>query len=205
MNEEMTQPPSQAEARAALAEVDRIIDQTRRALAQGPSAALLILWGCIWLAADVTTQFYPAAMQWLWWVLDGVGILGSWWIGACHGAKIKSPGAWRYGVFWLVLFAYAALWVCLLLPVNWPQTDLQWEHFEPVYRRITAYIHTIPMFAYVVGGLWLGRFFVWLGLLVTALIVVGLWFVPHYYYLWLGIAGGGSLIVAGVFIRKFWK
>jgi len=205
MNEEMTQPPSQAEARAALAEVDHIIGQTRVALAQGPSAPLLILWGCIWLAADLTTQFYPVAMQWLWWVLDAVGILGSCWVGARYGAKIKRPGAWRYGVFWLVLFSYSALWLCLLLPIQWPQTDQQWEHFEPIYRRITAYAHTIPMFAYVVGGMWLGRFFVWLGLLVTALIVVGLWLVPNYYYLWLAISGGGSLIVAGVFIQKFWK
>jgi hypothetical protein len=205
MDEETLLPPSRDEARAALAEVGRILDQTRQAIAHGPTAPILILWGVIWLVADATTQFYPTAMQWLWLVLDIVGIGGSWWLATRHRLKVRRPGLRRVGVAWVILFIYAELWICLLLPVHWPQSAAQWQAFEPTYRRLTAYAHTIPMFAYVVMGLWLGRFFIILGALVTALIVVGLCFIPNYFYLWLAVTGGGSLIISGVFIRTFWK
>jgi hypothetical protein len=61
------------------------------------------------------------------------------------------------------------------------------------------------MFGYLVMGLWLGRFFLWLGLLVTATTLVGYYFVSDYFFLWMALTGGGSLIAAGVFIRKFWR
>jgi len=207
MNEESVVPPNPEEARAALAEVDRVLTQTRLAIAQGPSAPLLILWGVIWMIADLTTQFYPPAMQWLWLLLDLVGIFGSWWLATRHRVQVKRPSGWgwRIGAFWGILFFYSSLWLWLLVPGHWPQTAQQWNDFWPMYKRISAYGHTIPMFAYVVGGLWLGRFFVWLGLLVTALVLIGFCYVPDYFFLWLAATGGGSLVISGVFIRKFWK
>jgi len=204
MNEQSSLPPTSEEARAALDEIDRISAQARSTIAQGPSAPVLILWGCIWMIADITTQFHPQSLAWLWWMLDLVGALGTWWFIA-RGVRVRRPGGWRYGVFWGVIFFYAILWVNLLVPVKWPQTDAEWIHFEPIYRRMTAYFHTIPMFAYVIGGLFTGRFFIWLGALVTVLILVGYCFVQDYFYLWLGLTGGGALAISGIFIRKFWR
>jgi len=205
MNEQPLVSPTKDEAQAALTEIDRVIARTRTAIAQGPSAPILFLWGSIWMVADATTQFHPQALQWLWWVLDLIGVLGTWWLARRHRVRVKRPGAWRYGVFWGVIFFYAILWMNLLVPVKWPETAQQWVSFEPTFRRLTAYFHTIPMFAYVIGGLFAGRFFIALGLLVTALILVGFCWVPDYFYLWLAITGGGSLILSGVFIRKFWR
>jgi len=205
MSEEIAQPPSQAEARAALAEVDQIITQTRLAIAQGPSAPILILWGGIWLVADVTTQFYPHALNWLWLALDGLGIAGTWWFSARARVQVRRTGLWKVGVFWFALLAYAMLWMYLLLPEAWGNIGHGWRDFEPMYRRMTTYFHLVCMFGYVVFGLWFGRFFLALGLVVTTLILVGYYCGFPYYYIWLGVAGGGSLIVAGAFIRKFWK
>jgi hypothetical protein len=205
MNEEPTLTPTPDEARAALAEVDQVLAQTRHAIRQGISAPLLILWGCIWMVADATTQFDPQAMGYLWWVFDLVGIVGWVWIIRSHSRQVKNPRGWRYGVFWGILFFYAILWMNLLVPVDWPKTSQEWIAFEPMYRRMTAYMHTVPMFAYVVGGLWLDPFFIWLGAIVTVLIVLGLCFVQEYFYLWLAVTGGGALVVSGVFIKKFWK
>ncbi len=204
MNDQPLVSPTQDEARASLADIDRVAAQARVAIAQGPSAPILILWGCIWAVADITTQFHPLTMSWLWSILDLIGIGGTWWF-AAHGVRVKRPGAWRYGVFWGVIFFYAILWLNLLVPMQWPQTQAQWVDFWPTYRRITAYFHTIPMFAYVIGGLFTGRYFIWLGALVTVLILIGYCFVTHYFFLWLAITGGGSLIFSGVFIRKFWR
>jgi hypothetical protein len=197
--------PTKDEARAALSEIDRVMADTRVAIAQGPSAPILILWGSIWVVADLTTQFHPQALALMWWILDLIGVGGTWWFSARYRARVKRPGGWRYGVFWGAVFFYSALWLNLLVPQHWPQTSKGWVEFWPMFRRISAYFHTIPMFAYVIGGLYVGRFFIYLGMLVTALIMAGYFWAGDYFFLWLAIAAGGALIFSGVFIRKFWK
>ncbi len=205
MNDEFTTPPNPAEARAALADVDAIIARTRTAIAQGAAGPILILWGCIWATADATIQFYPPAIRWLWLALDAVGIAGTIWLVSRQGVRVKQPGRWRMLLFWLALFGYAGLWMVLLMGDQLAKTDGAWADVEPVYRKMAAYSHTVAMFGYVILGMWLGRFLAWLGLVVTVLIVAGLWLAPHYYYLWLAVTGGGSLALSGVFINKFWK
>jgi hypothetical protein len=205
MNDQPPLSPTEDEARAALSEIDRIMADTRIAIAQGPSAPILILWGCIWVVADVTTQYQPQALAWMWWILDLVGIGGMWWFVARHRAQVKRPGSWRYGAFWGATFFYSILWLNLLVPAQWPQTSQQWVEFWPMFRRISAYSHTIPMFAYVIGGLFVSRFFIVLGMLVTALVMAGYWWSGDYFFLWLAVTCGGALIFSGVFIRKFWK
>jgi hypothetical protein len=50
-----------------------------------------------------------------------------------------------------------------------------------------------------------GRFFIILGAIVTALILAGYCWAGDYFFLWLAITCGGALIFSGAFIRKFWK
>ena len=75
----------------------------------------------------------------------------------------------------------------------------------PDFKRSAAYFATVAMFGYVVGGLWLSRFFVCLGLAVTALTVLGLILFPEHFYLWMALIAGGSLILSGIYIRRAWK
>jgi hypothetical protein len=44
-----------------------------------------------------------------------------------------------------------------------------------------------------------------MGLIVTALTIAGFFLLPAWFYLWMAIASGGSLILSGLFIRKFWR
>lgn len=205
MNDEMNEPVSRAEALAALADVDTVIAQTRTAIAHGAAGPILILWGCIWAAADATIQFYPPAMQWIWFALDIFGVAATFWLVGRRRVQVKQSGRWRYMAFWLVLFFYAFLWMFLLLGKDLGKTDGTWVEVEPTYRKMASYWHTVPMFAYVIIGMWLGRFLIWIGVVVTMLVIAGLWVAPHYYYLWLAVTCGGALALSGVFINKFWK
>ena len=72
-------------------------------------------------------------------------------------------------------------------------------------RKISAYWATVPMFAYIIMGLWLDRFFLVLGTLVTLATLAGYYFITDYFFLWMAVVGGGSLVAGGVFIRKNWK
>jgi len=204
MTEETLPAPSRDEAHAALAAVSQTIADTRRIVASSVSGPIIILWGCIWMTADIVLQYRPELMGQVWGVLDFVGGFGSWYLAVHYKQDVKIRRNWRFGVFWLVLFGFGGLWVYLLVPWNLLESAPAQESFA-MMRKIEAFSHTLPMFAYVIGGLWMGRFFVWLGLLVTALIVAGYLWMPDHFCLWLAFTGGGSLIIGGLFIRKFWK
>jgi hypothetical protein len=204
MTEENLAAPSRDEAQAALAAVDRTIADTRRIVAGSVAGPIIILWGGIWMAADLILQYRPEVIGQLWWAFDIVGIGGTWYLAVRCNPHVKTRGDWRFGAFWFILFGFGSLWVYLLVPWNLLQNASTVE-IVAMIRRIEAFGHTLPMFAYVIGGLWMGRFFVWLGLLVTALTVAGYLWVPDYFYLWMAFTGGGSLIIGGLFIRKFWR
>jgi hypothetical protein len=40
--------------------------------------------------------------------------------------------------------------------------------------------------------------------LVAALALIGYYFIPDYYYLWIAILGGGGMILLGLYIRYRW-
>ena len=198
--------PTPDEARSSLEEIDRIMTQTRKTIGAGRAGPMIILWGAIWVVGFAGAQYFPDSVSHLWTGLDIVGVAGSLLLGPWfRRSPVKTSGQWRTGVAWLVLFIYASLWISLLCP---------WELLHRVgstlvvpvmNRRIAAFISTIPMFGYVIMGLWLDRFFIWLGALVTVATVIGFYFAGNQFYLWMAITGGGSLIVGGVFIRKFWR
>ena len=198
-------PLSKSEAQAALDEISSVISTTQKAIASGPAAPLLIMWGVIWVIGYSVTQFSPQHAGLAWMGLVFAGSAASWWVGWKMQATVSSPNDWKIGVFWMVLFGYAIVWMFLLAPADLPKGE-EWATKHPfLSKQIGAFFATIPMFAYVVGGLWFGSFFVWLGLIVTALTLGGYYFLEDYFSLWMALTGGGSLILAGLYVRKFWR
>jgi hypothetical protein len=203
MEHEHPAPITKEEARASLAEIDRIILLTRQGIARAGSAPIVIMWGIIWIVGFSGVQFFPQAMNRLWTVLDAIGITGSFLFGAwSRKSPTKSPYHGKIGLSWLILFVFGAIWLCLFAP--W-RAAAGVAHPAQLGRQIAAYWSTIPMFAYVIMGLWLDRFFVWLGALVTIATLVGFYCITDYFFLWMAVVGGGSLVAGGIFIRKYWK
>ena len=193
------------EARASLAEIRDVTWHTRRAIGQGASSSILIVWGVIWMIGYSASQFVPQYSGLIWLPLITVGAISSWICGSRKRSSISDANGSRIGIFWLVLFAYAALWMVLLHPHQLP-SGVEWANYQPMNdRQAGAFYATVPMFAYVVGGLWLGRFFVWLGSIVTVLTVIGFFLLPGYFCIWMAFTGGGSLVVSGLYIRRFWR
>jgi hypothetical protein len=195
---------TQEEARSSLAEIDRTTQRIRLAIASGTAAPLLVLWGAVWFVCYSGEQFVPRFSQAIWAVLIVVGTIASL-LSGFRQTPVKTPSSsplmGRLGLAWLILFAFGFLWATFLGPWEMPHGT----YGALLERKLAAFICTVCMFAYVIMGLWLGRFLLYLGALVTVTTLVGYFFVPTYFYAWMAVTGGGSLIFTGLFIRKFWR
>lgn len=190
---------SREDARQALGDIESTMLQARH-YAAAAASPILYLWGVVWTLAYSLCQFYP---QWG----------GAFWavLGTCGGvltaiitkrAPVRdSESDARFGYSWILLFGFGGVWFAILLP--WEQMK-GFEYME-LHRAIGAYGATLAMFAYVMMGLWWDRFFMWLGLAITALTIVGYFLFPAYFNLWMAVFGGGLLLVSGMLIKRRWK
>jgi hypothetical protein len=189
---------NRAEAQVALREIEQAMAQARRAIAAGTAAPLLMLWGAIWGAAFGLNYAWPAHETAVWSVADGIGLfctLAVCWQsmrrGEVHSERTRRLEA-RFLWFAILLTAYGFLWGSLL--------KLQDD------RQISAFIVMLVMFGYVVLGLWVESvFMLGLGLIVTALTLAGYLLFTETFNLWMALAGGGALLVSGLYMRLKWR
>ncbi|MBN1505880.1 MAG: hypothetical protein JW955_03495 [Sedimentisphaerales bacterium] len=190
---------SEQEARESLSLIQDATARTRKVVAAGYASDLLILWGLIYMAGFTAVYFAPRQGGILFAVLDGVGLLGTLFIawrawpthGSLRGASTSRVVRGIF-LFWLILFAYAGLWLLMLRPMAGMQ--------------VGALLVTVAMLGYIVTGLWTAStFLVWLGLAVTALTLFGFYVIPGYFNLWMAPTGGGALLGTGLYVRIRWR
>ena len=181
---------SHDEAESLLDDVERVLARTRRVVVAAHVADHLIVWGLAWMVgfgAGYVTSWHDG---WIWGVVASAGAGLSAWVGVRSRRSIESRDPPRIFWFLAVLALFAAVWAAILHPFNVP-------HFG-------ACVATVFMFAYVAGGLWFGRFFVGLGLVVTAVALLGVLVMPAHLELLMAVAGGGALLASGLYIRRSW-
>ncbi|HUT30251.1 MAG TPA: hypothetical protein VMX13_10705 [Sedimentisphaerales bacterium] len=199
------------EARDSLDQIRAVVNQTRRKLAAGSTAPALIVWGAIWFIAYLGTYMSyllgspsyfvqlsdhiniginMAGLCWL--LLIPIGVAASWFI-EVRRAPTKRQHNKRWGLCFLVLFVYAGVWLALLRP---------WNEYQ-----MSAFLASVPMFAYILAGVWADRVLLWVGVVVTLLILFG-FFLLHFqplFWLWMAVLGGGTLAGTGLYIRLCWR
>jgi hypothetical protein len=180
----------QASAQRALDDIAQIEARTVQAGVYGANSAIAIMWGVVVALAYLANQLWPGIAGPVW--------LGAWTAGFAGTALIS----WRWkrrsrAAHWmamqlvwaqlvLILFGFLFLW---LLPPSSP-------------RQVSAFFPLVFMMGYVIAGLWLGRFFILCGILVSGLTVVGYLYSGPWLPLWMAVANGGALIAGGLYLRK---
>lgn len=192
-------PITQDEAREALADIDQVARQIRRAVAGSEMGSNLLLWGAIWIVGFTLSYFSPWHSGRIWMALTTLGMGGSVLMGLLRHRRglIQSEQTRKLlgqiALFWVTVITYAML-LGLLIPMR-----------HGVDRLLL--IVCIIMLAYVVMGIWLrSSLLSVIGLAVTAAAMVGrFWLPPHPYMLWMAVFGGGGLFVPGLYIKLRWK
>lgn len=186
---------SSSEAEEALAAIQTMVRKTQRAISNSGAYAFLIVWGFVWLFGFLTSHFIQnETAGYIWIGLDILGGVFSAVIGARMNRNVRSPSAVASGKriawFWLLLFLY-----CIAaIGVAWPVDG----------NKLAMFIILFVMIGWMAMGLLLSFASIWLGLVITALALIGYFFLPDIFYLLMAILGGGGMIALGVYIRKKW-
>ncbi|HVU35856.1 MAG TPA: hypothetical protein VHE61_20620 [Opitutaceae bacterium] len=181
-----------ADAAAALAEVETARTAMRRAVRAHRGHYHLWIWGGIWIVMPLSVTLWgEEAARFFGWIC-AAGWVASMIVGATQCRQIRSSDAGRFSAPLVVVLAFGAIYPFVL-------------RAQPDFRHLYAYIGLVFMQWYVIAGLWMDSYLLWLGLAVTVLILVGLFVFPGIFWLWMAVFGGGSLVLTGFYVRHFWR
>ena len=176
------------DAAASLSEIASIERRTRRSIVYARSSASFILWGVLLALGYSVSHVAPQHARIVWLALVATGFAGTTALG--WRRPTAAHGRWDRPMLYAQFVVYAYGWI--LIALAWPLTP----------RQLDALMPTVFMLGFVLAGLWLGRFFVILGVAVTALTMAGFFWAGDLFRLWMAVVGGGGLIAGGLWLRR---
>ena len=180
------------EAASALRDAEAAAGRAEAARGYRQASLYLILWGVIWAVANVASQVSIPAGIAAWNIGAAVGIAGSVTIGA-RQRRAGRGGGWLRSL--IVVLAIGGFGVCGAVIVP----GLSFVQYSALACLAVGAIY-LAMGAGAGNGVGLRLSAV--GAAVMAATLIG-WVLAHdYFFLWMAAAGGGGLILGGLWFRK---
>jgi len=178
------------EAAQALNDIDEIVQRVRRSRTYDIASQMMILWGVLVFAGNIATFVSPRHGGFIWIGVNAIGALG-----AIAIIMFRFPGIGGRGfdarmtVAFLLFFAFGVL------------CSVVFGHFGP--RQMGAFWPIYFMLFYCLAGLWFGGAFIAIGLAISALTLIGYFFITGgAFLLWMAAVNGGGLILGGLWMRR---
>ena len=183
---------SRAEADKALKDIEGTMERTSLGLGYRASAPHLILWGIIWIMGYSLNALITGP-QWHWLPLLIIGIPASGWLGvrSMRGFnRSASKGALKYALSSLVGLVFFLILFSLLPPL------------DP--RQLGSIFPLMVAAIYAIAGIWSGKArLAFVGAMVAVLVVLGAFILPAHFDLIMAVAGGGALVLGGLWMRTW--
>jgi len=178
------------QAAQALSEIDDIVRRVRQSRTYDIASLMIILWGVLVFAGNLANYGWPRQGAAIW---IGVNLLGTVGSLAIAFSFARSKGGQRVGLRilagFVMIFAFGILCSCVL------------GHFGP--REMATFWPIYSMLFYCIAGLWFGYAFLALGLGISALVLIGYFFITgDAFLLWMAAVNGGGLILSGLWMRR---
>lgn len=180
----------QEQAAAEIKVIRTMMTQARRAVNRGGGGWIFFLWGCVWLVGFCAAQFLPPeASGWLWAGLDTLGVVGTVLVIWRHHRHFSTPFERGLGLSWLAILGHITLlWWLLALD-----------------SRQGALLLLLTMsLAYILLGLFTAPAVSVAGVVVAAITVTAYLLLPGFFFLIVGLFGGGTLILLGLWTLHRW-
>jgi len=186
---------SHNEAEEALAAIQTMAQKTRHSIASGSAYISPIITGIVWLIGFTATQFLTAPLiVWIWLVTSIIGSAMATFMGIRTGKRVRIASSAVTGkrilTFWVLLVLFAAAVIAVAHPTDG--------------KQITLLIILFAMIGQMGMGLLLSFAATWWTVPVAAVALIGYFLVPGWFYLWMGLLGGGVMIALGLYIRNRW-
>ena len=177
------------QASEALADINEMTRRVRQSRIYNFASLMLIMWGALVFAGYLGSFLWPRYAGYLWIALNLAGVAGSFAISAVGYPRTGiRTFDFRMLIAFVLFFAFGFL--CTNVLGNF--TPRQMGAFWPIYF----------MLLYIIAGLWMGYAFVAIGLGISALALVGYFFVGGWFDLWMAFVDGGGLMVGGLWMRR---
>ncbi len=175
------------EAAQALSEIAAAETRSRTAYGYLIGGSYLILWGVIWVVCYSLVDFRPRDVSAIWLVGSTVGVIGSIILGRRRGEREERRG-WRA----FIPAAGYTVFTFLLLNILRPRS----------VEDSSIAVALVVSLAYVQIGVHLGDRLVLIGAGLAALSLAGYCWIPAHFHLYMAFVGGGSMILAGFWLRR---
>jgi hypothetical protein len=177
------------QASEALADINEIVRRVRQSRIYNLASLMLILWGVLVFAGYLLAYLAPRYAGYGWLAVYAAGIVGCVLISADNR---KRTGIGTFDIRMLItflLFIAFGIFVSVWL-----------GHFTP--RQLGTFWPIYFMMVYTTAGMWAGYAFVAIGLGITALTLVGYFFLGNAFDLWMAFVDGGGLVLGGLWMRR---
>lgn len=185
-------PPSlnREEARQALDTIAASAQRSTTLYRYHQASPYFFLWGVVWMLGYGLSDLWPAQAGWTWLLLDAMGIGMSIVIAKAAQTQrgARSPMAWRLAGLGFCLLVYFAATFAVMAPTSG--------------KQVSAFITLTVALAYALVGLWAGLRWIVAGVAVAALTLFAYFVAPAYFNTWMGLVGGGVLVVTGYWLRR---
>jgi hypothetical protein len=184
----MTIDPS--DAAVSLQNIATVERRTREAVNYAGSSVIFIIWGLLIACGYGVTALYPGRPSITWLVMVLVGCVATVVnIAVRRRARASEDRDWRLMWALAALAAFGTAWAYLIGPVV-PRPMM--FAFQP----------SLFLLGMILGGLWLGRFFIVLGFVGLALIAVGYLVPEPWFRLWMAAVQSGTFILGGLLLGR---
>jgi hypothetical protein len=151
----------------------------------------LWLWGAAWMAMAVVRMMdRPAFYRTINWITLA-GIIASMAIGFSQSGKIGAKIDRRFIAVCAALLAFGY--------GVWPLFFRLFSSFDQAF----AYQELLFMQLYIVGGIWFDNSLLWIGLTVAAIVLVGFFLFPAFFWVAM-LLSGATLVASGFYVRTSW-
>ena len=180
------------DAAAALADIENARAAMRRAIREQRGHAHFWIWGATWVLMPLSAQLFGDDFaRNFWWFTVPAAILSAR-VAATQATRVRIPGDRQYFAMLAALIVFGGVFLIVLRVL-------------PDMKTLYAYICLLVMQSYVIGGIWADTYLMWVGLIISALIIVGLLWFTSFFWIWMAVFGGGALIATGYYVRDYWR
>ncbi len=162
------------------------------------ASPFFIVWGVVWIIANLVTELTPRLAGRVWLAGVVIGAAMTIWLAVSQSRRRAAQNAYtareraaigrRATMLGLTLWAFFPAMLAVLWPLSAQQNN--------------AFISLTWAFIYMASGAWLGKRMFVTGAATAIAVLVGFFLVKEHYFLWMAVFGGGSLLLAGFWLRK---